>query len=123
MPVFTHGDAEVFHIHGSRFSSYVRPASGGRELCAWRLDVPAQTVGLAHRPDHEEVLLVLAGRLTVTLDQVRSDLVSGDVLLVGARSELQIDTGTDSASAWVTTTPGLTATTRDGEVITPPWAN
>ncbi len=40
---------------------------------------------------------------------------------VPASSELQVDGGPEGATAWVTTTPGLTATIGE-ETMTPPWA-
>ncbi len=122
MPVILSTEAKLFEIHGSSFASYVAPSRGSRQLCAWRLDVPADLEGVAHRPNREEVLLVLAGELRVTLDGARATLHEGDVALVVASSELRVDAGPNGASVWVTTTPGLEAVTSDGSRITPPWA-
>src|SRR5690349_5226125 len=104
MSVLRAGDASEFEAHGSRFCSYVAPSRGSTELCAWRLDVPPDLVGTAHRPTREEVLLVLSGELRITLDGQASQLRAGDVLLVPAHSELRVDAGPAGASAWVTTT-------------------
>lgn len=71
----------------------------------------------------EEVLLVLAGELQVTLDGLATALHFGDVVLVPAGSDLRVDAGPDGATAWVTTTPGLEAVTADGTKIAPPWAH
>ncbi len=122
MPVFMSADAARYETHGSRFSSYVAPSRGSDQLCAWRLDVPAGLDGVAHRPSHEEVLLVLAGVLHITLDGATVDAGPGDVVLVPANTELRVDGGPTEASAWVTTTPGLEAVTPDGSRIVPPWA-
>lgn len=122
MPVVRPVDAVPFEMHGSRFLSYVSPAKGSSQLCAWQLTVPADLRGVAHRPSREEVLLVLDGELQVTLDGVSSALHRGDALLVAAGSELRVDAGPGGATAWVTTTPGLEAVTPDGTRITPPWA-
>ena len=65
---------------------------------------------------------MLEGRLHITIDDVTSELGAGSVVQVPAGALLCIDTGADGGSAWVTTTPGLTATTQDGTVITPQWA-
>lgn len=78
--------------------------------------------GVAHRPDREEVLVILDGVLLLTLDGVRSELHQGDVVLVCANSELQVSAGPAGATAWVTTTPGLEAVTADGSRLAPPWA-
>lgn len=122
MTIFTAAEATLFETHGSSFRSYVSPSRGSSQLCAWQLTVPADLRGVAHRPTREEVLLVLAGDLIVTLDGVTSTLSAGDVVLVTAGSELRVDAGAAGATAWVTTTPGLEAVTADGTRITPPWA-
>ena len=105
MPVVRPADAALFETHGSRFLSFVSPSKGSSQLCAWQLTVPANVRGVTHRPSREEVLLVLAGELQVTLDGTYSALHSGDALLVPADSEFRVDAGPDGASAWVTTTP------------------
>lgn len=122
MPVVRPPEATTFELHGSRFVSYAAPSRGSRQLCAWRLEVPAGLQGVAHRPTREEIVLVLDGELRVTLDGVRSELHRGDVALVPADSELRVDAGPPGATAWVTTTPGIEAVTGDGSRITPPWA-
>ncbi len=125
MPVVHPSEAVVHTAHGSTFSSYVtdvRPDAGPDALRAWRLDVPAGVRGVPHRPSRDEVLLVLRGTLVVTLDAERSDAVPGDVVVVPAGSRFTVDSGPTGASAWVTTTAGLTAELPDGSLLAPPWA-
>ena len=122
MPILTTSDALPFEMHGSRFLSYVSPSKGSSQLCAWQLTIPADLDGVAHRPTREEVLLVLDGELNVTLDGAASLAHRGDVVLVPAGSELQVDAGPSGATVWVTTTPGLQAVTADGTRLSPPWA-
>jgi quercetin dioxygenase-like cupin family protein len=122
MPVFHPHDATLFETHGSIFSSYAAPSRGSDQLCAWRLNVPAGLRGVSHRPNREEVLLILDGDLHVTLDGEMFDATPGVVVVVPANSELRVDGGNSDAAAWVTTTPGLEAVTADGERIIPPWA-
>jgi quercetin dioxygenase-like cupin family protein len=121
MTVYRPTDAETFEVHGSRFVSFVRGDRGSSSLCAWRLEVPPGLAGVAHRPSHEEVLLLLEGTLSVTLDGVVTDVAAGDVVRVPAGSELKVDSGPDGATAWVTTTRGLEAAIGD-QVMRPPWA-
>ena len=122
MPVIRPADAIPFETHGSRFASYVSPSTGSTQLCAWQLTIPANLRGAAHRPNREEVLLVLEGELHVTLDGAASVLHRGDVAHVPAGSELRVDAGPEGATAWVSTTGGLQAVLADGTAITPPWA-
>ena len=122
MPFIRPADAVCFETHGSRFHSFVSPAKGSTQLCAWQLTVPAGLRGVSHRPSLEEILLVLDGELQVTLDGAYAALHRGDAVFVPAGSELRVEAGPDGASAWVTTTPGLEAVTADGTRIHPPWA-
>ncbi len=123
MPVIAPADATEHHAHGSTFSAYVSPSRGSVQLCAWRVTVPTHLKGAAHRPTREEVLLVIKGDLTVTVDGRSSQLNDGDVVLVPAGSELCLDGGTTTASLWVTTTPGIEAILGDGSRMSPPWAS
>jgi quercetin dioxygenase-like cupin family protein len=121
MPIYSAADAEPFEAHGSRFDSFVRTARGACALCAWRLEVAPGSRGVAHRPSHEEVILVLRGEIEITLDRDTTTVSTGDVVHVTAGSELSVSGGPDGATAWVTTTAGLTATLGT-ETMAPPWA-
>lgn len=57
MPIFAPADSTDFTTHGSTFAAYVNPSRGSAELCAWKLTVPPDLAGVAHRPSREEVLL------------------------------------------------------------------
>jgi quercetin dioxygenase-like cupin family protein len=122
MPIIRPHDAELFTAHGSTFASYVSPSRGARELCAWKLTVPAAQPGVAHRPSNEEVLLMLDGSLSVSLDGLVEEAGVGAVIVIPAGCEVKIDGGETDSTAWVATTPGLQATTADGAVLSPPWA-
>jgi len=122
MPVLIARDAIVHELHGSRFSSYVAPSAGSTELCAWRLEVPPGTSGVAHTVSREEVLLVLGGTVQVHLDGVEARADIDDVVHVPAGSTLRLDNNAAAtAVAWVTTTVGFEAVLADGSRITPPW--
>src|SRR3954470_7299481 len=121
MPVFREQDAVPHQLHGATFHSYVAPSSGSSELCAWRLDVAAGTVGVPHRVNREEVLLVLAGEVVATIEGVGSPGRAGGLAFVPAGASFGLDnTSGAPAAAWVTTTVGLEATLADGSSISPP---
>jgi quercetin dioxygenase-like cupin family protein len=122
MPIVRRPDAVPHRLHGATFHSFAAPATGSRELCAWRLEVAPDTAGAAHRVSREEVLLLLTGELTVTLDGVTTRLAPGDVVVVSAGSQVRVDNASSGpATAWVTTSVGLEATMADGSTISPPW--
>jgi mannose-6-phosphate isomerase-like protein (cupin superfamily) len=129
MSVIHAADTVVHDLHGSRFTSYAAPARGSRELCAWRLEVPAGSTGASHTVSREEILFVLTGSLRVALSDgpIGADTVShpagpGDAVLIPAGASLRVDNpGSEPATAWVTTSVGLEAVLADGSRIAPPW--
>ncbi|MGX6605529.1 cupin domain-containing protein [Micromonosporaceae bacterium Da 78-11] len=122
MPIIREADAVPHRLHGATFHSFTAPASGSKELCAWRLEIAAGTPGQAHHVSQEEVLLLLTGQITVTLDGVPGTLAPGEAVLVPAGAEFCVDNlSAEPASAWVTTRVGLRATLPDGSTISPPW--
>ncbi len=124
MPVIREQDAVQHRLHGATFHSFVAPSSGSSELCAWRLDIAPGTTGVPHRVNREEVLLVLTGELTATIDGAGTTVRAGEVAFVPAGSQFALDNASDSpATAWVTSSIGLEATLADGSSIRPPWAS
>jgi len=122
MPVIHPAEAVVHQMHGSSFTSYASPARGSRELCAWRIEIPARTQGVPHRVTREEVLYVLSGTVRATVDDEPEEATAGDVILVPAGSRFGVDNLTgEPAAAWVTTSVGLAAVLPDGSWITPSW--
>jgi quercetin dioxygenase-like cupin family protein len=122
MPIIRETDAVPHRLHGATFHSFVAPALGSEELCAWRLEIAAGTTGQPHHVSHEEVLVLLSGRVTVTLDGVPGEVGPGEVVLVPAGSGFCVDNdSTEPATAWVTTRVGLRAELPDGSSISPPW--
>jgi quercetin dioxygenase-like cupin family protein len=122
MPVIHAGEAVVHQMHGASFTSYAAPARGSRELCAWRVEIPSGTEGVAHRVSREEVLYVLSGTMQAVLNDQPGRATAGDVILVPAGTWFRVDNLTDEpATAWVTTNAGLAAVMPDGSWLTPPW--
>jgi glyoxylate utilization-related uncharacterized protein len=121
MPVIRSSDAVVHEMHGTRFHSYAAPSRGSAELCAWQVDIPADSAGLTHQITRDEVFLVLSGQLRMTINDESADLRVGDVAIAPGGSEICLDGGPCGGSAWVTTTPGIVAVTADGTRIVPPW--
>jgi len=124
MPVIHAGEAVVHHMHGASFTSYAAPARGSRELCAWRVEIPGHTEGVAHQVSREEVLYVLSGTMRAVLDDQPAEAAVGDVVLVPAGSKFRIDNlAAEPVTAWVTAGLGLAAVLPDGSWLTPPWAS
>ncbi|MFF6993931.1 cupin domain-containing protein [Streptomyces sp. NPDC008313] len=123
MPIVRPSEAVVHEMHGARFVSYASPATGSKELCAWRGEVPGGTKAPAHTVSREEILHLLGGELLVTLDGHTHRATAGDTLIVNPGTTLRIENPTgETATMWVTTSIGLEARLADGTRITPPWA-
>ncbi len=124
MPFVRSADAVTHEIHGARFVAYANPASGSKELSAWRTEIPAGTTGVPHTVSREEIVHLLTGGLRLTVDGEAADLIAGDVAIVPAGATLRVDNVSGvQATMWVATSVGLTAETADGTLISPPWAN
>jgi quercetin dioxygenase-like cupin family protein len=124
MPYIRSTEARTHEIHGVRFVSYAAPATGSRELCAWRGEVPAGTPGVPHTVSGEEVLYLLSGTLRLSIDGESAELVAGDAAVVPAGSRLRLDNvSAEPATIWTATRVGLEATLPDGGTFAPPWAN
>jgi len=122
MPVIRSVDAVVYEMHGTRFTSYAAPARGSEELCAWRIDVPPGSTGVAHTITREEIVFVLSGAMEVTLDEAASTVPAGDAAVLPAGATVRVDNaGDEPVTAWVTTSVGLEAELADGSRIVPPW--
>jgi quercetin dioxygenase-like cupin family protein len=123
MPVIRSADAVVHEMHGTRFTSYAAPARGSQELCAWRIDVPPGSTGVAHTITREEIVFVLSGAMELTLDEATCTVPAGDVAVLPAGTTVRVDNaGDEPVTAWVTTSIGLEAQLADGSRIVPPWA-
>ncbi|MEU4622180.1 cupin domain-containing protein [Actinoplanes sp. NPDC023801] len=124
MPIYRRAEAVAHRLHGSVFHAYASPSTGSRELCAWRIEITGGVTGVPHRVSRDEVLMISAGELAVSIDGVAGRVVAGDVLVVPAGTEFRADNeGPATVEAWVTTSAGFEATLPDGSTITPPWVS
>ena len=124
MPFIRSTEAVTHEVHGARFVAFANPAHGSRDLCAWRTEIAAGTIGVPHTVSGEEVLHVLSGSLRFSIDGEVAELAAGDTAVVPAGARFAVDNvGDRIATAWVSTGVGLTATLADGTVMAPPWAN
>ncbi len=122
MPVIHSTDASVHELHGTKFSSYVRPQTGSTELCGWRIEIPGHSQGVPHRVSREEVIYILEGTISVTLDDTGHEAGPGDVVVIPAGSMLRVDNpASEPVTAWVTTSVGFVGIMADGSVLNPPW--
>jgi quercetin dioxygenase-like cupin family protein len=122
VPVIHSDQAAVHKMHGTSFTAYASPERGSRELCAWRIEIPAHTKGMPHHVSREEVLYVLSGTIQASVDGRAEQAAAGDMILVPAGAQFGVDNLADRpATAWVTTSVGFRGVLPDGSWIAPPW--
>ncbi|WP_067574549.1 cupin domain-containing protein [Nocardia acidivorans] len=124
MPVIRTADVESHHLHGSTFTPLVRPGTGSAELCVWRLEVPPNTAGVAHRIHREEAFVLLAGSIVVTIAGEDGRLIPGDAAVAPAGSIISLTNPSDDPATVMVTAPvGFTGELPDGTLVDPPWVN
>jgi quercetin dioxygenase-like cupin family protein len=124
MPVTRAAEAEVHEMHGTRFTSYIRPGTGSAELCVWQIQVPAGSEGVPHKVLREEAFVVIQGGVTLTIDGRPEALEAGDAAVASANSTISLSNpGTEPTTVMVTVPVGFQGELADGTVITPPWVS
>jgi quercetin dioxygenase-like cupin family protein len=122
MHVIRAAEAPTFEIPGVRFTSLAAPALGSPETCVWQLTVDAGFTSDPHTLDHDEIFVVLDGRVRLTPDG--PELGAGDAGVVPAGEPIALANSADRpARLQVAIRAGFTATMADGSAVgTPPWA-
>jgi quercetin dioxygenase-like cupin family protein len=125
MPVIHRADALTFTLpHGeTTFVGLAAPSRGSKENSAWEVTFPPHEPGLAHSLDHEELFIILDGRLRITLGDDVHDVGPGDAVIAPAHQLLSIANPTDVPVKAIAILPvGAQGRIGDGEPFTPPWA-
>ncbi len=124
MPVVRAAEAPTFNLPGIRFVGLTAPSRGASEICTWHLHVePHAPGGEPHWLDHEEVFILLEGKLHVVMNDVQVSLAAGDALAVPANARLQLSNPDDApAHALVCIPAGFQAYLHGESIGTPPWA-
>jgi mannose-6-phosphate isomerase-like protein (cupin superfamily) len=124
MPVIRAKDAPTFDLDGFHFHGLTAPSRGATELCTWRLDIASGAESEAHHIDHEEVFIVLDGRVSIVMSGEEVELDTGDAISIPALTQFCLkNAGQERAQLIVCLPAGSQGTMADGrEVGTAPWA-
>jgi mannose-6-phosphate isomerase-like protein (cupin superfamily) len=122
MSIVRAADAPRFELNGAQFTVYAGPSHGSKEICTWKLTVPAGTRSMPHTIDRDEVFVVLSGAVRITPEGEL--LTSGDSAVVPAGERIELTNSAEGpAEIQVALKAGVTAYHLDGTVFgTPPWA-
>lgn len=95
----------------------------GSEVAVWRSTTAPGNAGPVHRIDREQVLVVIEGTLSATINQTDVEAVPGDAVVLPAGAVRQLRN--DGSVPVVTITcaiPGSRATVGEGDPVTVPWS-
>ncbi len=122
MPFTMLEEAPLFETQNARMRTYATPSQNGSGLAVWRTEMEPAAQGPVHRADREQVLVVVAGRLRVSLGTEIRDLGPGDAVVISAGAERMISNPFDEPAILITASePDATAQTPAASHVPIPW--
>lgn len=123
MPVAKGSTAPVFDLPHVTFTGLASPSRGSKETCVWRTSVKPGVTPDPHFFDHEEVLIIVAGKGYALLDGERHDVVAGDAIIVPTGVMFGLGNPHDEPFDAIVALPvGTVATMANGDTLVPPMA-
>ncbi|WP_309572290.1 cupin domain-containing protein [Deinococcus sp.] len=99
------------------------PSLGAQQISVIRQEMGPGHANPAHAQTHEEVMVMLDGQVTVTVDGGTTDLQAGDTLTIPAMTVHSIENPGPQGATWLIVSPtGMGFLGADGQVMTPDWA-
>lgn len=120
-----HGDDVRFiETPGGNFGSgLATPSRGAREVSVIRQRQQAGGANPEHTHDREEVMVVLAGSITVTAGGQTHGLGPGDAVIVPPRTSHRVENAGGEPAEWLLVAPaGVRFFHSSGEEGSPPWS-
>lgn len=106
----------IFETPNAVMRTLASPSLGASDLAVWTVEMRAGQAGPLHRAEHEQVWVVLDGRLTVNA----TGYAAGETVVIPAGEERRI-TAPEPVRALVASHGGGTVTTAEGTRPLP-WA-
>jgi len=98
------------------------PSRGSKELTVWNVELPAGVGSGPHSLDHEQIVVVGEGVVTLHIEGEQVAAGPGDALILPAATLLELsNAGSLPASAIVISPVGFKASA-GGHSFTPPWS-
>jgi quercetin dioxygenase-like cupin family protein len=121
MPIERADDHPIFELGGNTITSFAAPARGSDETALYRVDLPPGKGLPAHRHDHFDVFLVIAGGASLELGDETVELAEGDSVMVPIGVRHVLEAGADGCSILVTMLGGTQMFRDDGIDKIPEW--
>ena len=124
MTVVHGNELQFIETPGGNFGSgLATPSRGAAEVSVIRQRQQPGGANPAHTHDHEEVMVLLAGAVTVTVAGEPHPLGPGDVVIVPPGTDHQIENMGVEVAEWLLIAPaGVRFFHATGEAGVPPWS-
>jgi quercetin dioxygenase-like cupin family protein len=124
MGVVRDADIPEFELMGNHMRGLATPSRGAAEVAVWRGVTEPGATTPPHKHDHEEVLVVLSGSGSASMDGEQMDVSPGDVLIVPPNKLHQLFGPADGEplDAIAVMPIGTRTFLPDGEELQAPWA-
>jgi quercetin dioxygenase-like cupin family protein len=124
MGVVRAADIPEFELMGNHMRGLATPSRGAAEVAVWRGVTEAGATTPPHTHDHEEVLVVLAGSGSASMDGEQIEVSLGDVLIVPSNKLHQLfgPPHGEPLDAIAVMPIGTRTFLPDGEELQAPWA-
>ena len=123
MIVIRAADAAAFPTpNGNRSTPVATPSLGARDVTIVHQRQEPGGFNPLHRQTREEVMVLLRGRVLVTVDGERTELAPHDALVLPADTPHRVDNpGPDEAEWLIVSAAGMAFLHEDGRPASPPW--
>ncbi len=118
------GDVRLMETPGRNHTGgLATPSRGAGEVSVIRQRQMPGGTNPWHTHDREEVTVLAAGRIVMTVSNERIDLVPGDSVIVPAGTLHKLENVGDEPAEWLLVAPaGVRFFGEDGAEANPPWA-
>lgn len=123
MAVIRGSEIEDIEFMGNVMAGLATRRRGALEVAVWRNRTLAGEATPPHRHDHEQVIVVLAGRGVYREGSVEHPFAPGDVIVEPAETVHQLVAGEEVFEAIAAMPAGTRTFTPEGEELYLPWAD
>ena len=118
-----HELVEIETPGGNVGAAVATPSRGATQVSVIRQRQRPGGANPTHTHDREEVMVVLAGAVTVTAADESHELGPGDTVILPARTAHRIENRSDADAEWLLIAPaGVRFFHANGDEGNPPWA-
>jgi quercetin dioxygenase-like cupin family protein len=121
MPVIQAPAQWTHELPNVRFRSLATPSRGTSENGVWRIHFASGASSARHSLTREEIFVVLAGQLMVSMQDTEQLAREGDAIVVPAGVEFTV-TALEERELLCCFPVGGQARLASGEMLSPPWA-